>query len=84
MVIDGSGTFEPNGRLLTTNEAGLFNSEGECISVEAGSQGLHYVLCSGKPLAEPIVSQGPFIMNSSAQIQQVQTSYLAGEMGELN
>ena len=83
LVIDGSGTFEPNGKLLNTDEAGLFNRNGELIAVEAGSQGLHYVLCSGSPLNEPIVSQGPFVMNSYEQIQQVQHSYRTGEMGEL-
>ena len=83
LVIDGSGTFEPDGKLLNIDEAGLFGNEGEFVSVEAGSQGLHYVLCSGRPLKEPIVSQGPFVMNSPDQIQQVHTSYLAGEMGKL-
>ena len=84
LVIDGSGTFEPNGKLLNRDEAGLFDRNGESIAIEAGSQGLHYVLCSGSPLNEPIVSQGPFVMNSPDQIQQVQHSYRAGEMGELN
>ena len=84
LVIDGSGTFEPNGKLLNRDEAGLFGRNGESIAIEAGSQGLHYVLCSGSPLNETIVSQGPFVMNSFAQIQQVQHSYRAGEMGELN
>ena len=84
LVIDGSGTFEPNGELLNRDEAGLFDRNGELIAVEADSQGLHYVLCSGSPLNEPIVSQGPFVMNSRDQIQQVQHSYRVGEMGELN
>ena len=84
LVIDGSGTFEPNGKLLNRDEAGLFDNNGESIAIEAGSQGLHYVLSSGNPLNETIVSQGPFVMNSSARIQQVQHSYRAGEMGELN
>lgn len=84
LVIDGSGTFEPNGKPLNIDDAGLFDNKGESIAVEAGTQGLHYVLCSGTPLNEPIVSHGPFVMNSSAQIQQAHTSYLAGEMGELN
>ena len=57
---------------------------GESIAIEAGSEGLHYVLCSGSPLNEPIVSQGPFVMNSPDQIQQVHNSYLSGAMGKLN
>ena len=84
LVIDGSGRFEPNGKLLASDKAGLFSNDGESILVKAGSQGLHYVLCSGSPLEEPIVSRGPFVMNSLEQIQQVQNSYLAGEMGKLN
>ena len=84
LVINGSGSFEPNGKQLASDEAGLFDNHGESISVEAGSEGLHYVLCYGSPLEEPIVSRGPFVMNSLEQIQQVQNSYLAGEMGKLD
>lgn len=83
LVIDGSGTFGLDGN-LGIDEAGLFGNEGESVSIQAGSEGLHYVLCAGSPLNEPIVNRGPFVMNSSTQIQSVQANYLAGRMGELN
>ncbi|MGC1306994.1 MAG: pirin-like C-terminal cupin domain-containing protein [Phormidesmis sp.] len=83
-VIDGAGTFGSDRQALSANEAGLFEQAEGAAVAQAGSQGLHYVLFSGSPIGEPIVSQGPFVMNSSDQIQQVRASYLAGEMGVLN
>ena len=81
LVIDGEGEF--GGRVLGADSAGLFDSKSDRISVRVGASRLHYVLCAGQPLNEPIYNQGPFVMNSAAQIQQVRARYMAGAMGAL-
>lgn len=43
---------------------------GDEITVEAGPDGLRFLLVSGAPLAEPIAWQGPIVMNTEAELQQ--------------
>jgi redox-sensitive bicupin YhaK (pirin superfamily) len=37
----------------------------------------------GEPIDEPIVGQGPFVMNSLPEIRQAIEEYQHGRMGEL-
>lgn len=83
LVIKGEGTVGSDNQRLAAGSAGLFDRSGEEVLVKATSEALQYVLFSGKPLGEPIYSRGPFVMNSMAQIQQVQASYATGKMGRL-
>ena len=81
LVVKGDGTFGCDS--LGTDDAGLFDNRGDATTIRAGAQGLQYVLCAGKPWNEPVYSQGPFVMNSAAQIQQVHARYMAGAIGAL-
>jgi redox-sensitive bicupin YhaK (pirin superfamily) len=47
----------------------LFDS-GDEISVEAGREGVRFLLVSGKPLREPVAWYGPIVMNTEAELQQ--------------
>jgi hypothetical protein len=42
------------------------------------------LILSGEPLGEPIVGQGPFVMNTRDEIHQAIHDYRAGLMGHLN
>jgi quercetin 2,3-dioxygenase len=44
---------------------------------------LHYLLGAGEPLNEPIVSQGPFVMNTAEEIQKAIVAYQSGRMVRL-
>jgi redox-sensitive bicupin YhaK (pirin superfamily) len=83
-VIQGQGNFGAEAQSLGTSDGGLFDREGKIIRIQTEEQLTQYVLCAGQPLHEPMVSQGPFIMNSTEQIQQVVAAYRAGQMGQLN
>ncbi len=83
-VIQGQGNFGAEAQSLSVGDGGLFDREGDVIRIQTGEQPTQYVLCAGQPLNEPIVSQGPFIMNSMEQIQKVVAAYQAGQMGQLN
>lgn len=37
--------------------------------------------CTGEPLNEPMVSQGPFVMNTTTEIMQAMRDYQMGKMG---
>src|SRR5215471_7456444 len=47
----------------------LFDS-GENVSVQAGDEGIRFLLVSGKPLQEPVAWYGPIVMNTQEQLQQ--------------
>ena len=47
----------------------LFDS-GDEVVVQAGDQGLRFLLVSGKPLEEPVAWYGPIVMNTKEQLQQ--------------
>ena len=41
------------------------------------------LLIAGKPLREPIVAYGPFVMNTAEEIQQAFADYRSGRLGEI-
>jgi redox-sensitive bicupin YhaK (pirin superfamily) len=47
----------------------LFDS-GDEVVVQAGDQGIRFLLVSGKPLEEPVAWYGPIVMNTREQLQQ--------------
>src|SRR4029077_16591535 len=47
----------------------LFDSGAE-IAVQAGDQGIRFLLVSGKPIKEPVAWYGPIVMNNKAELQQ--------------
>ena len=55
----------------------LSNKAGNAIKVEA-SEDTRLILVAGKPLNEPIVQYGPFVMNTAEEIQQTLRDYKDG------
>jgi hypothetical protein len=47
----------------------LFDS-GDEVTVQAGEDGIRFLLVSGKPLEEPVAWYGPIVMNTQEQLQQ--------------
>jgi redox-sensitive bicupin YhaK (pirin superfamily) len=43
---------------------------GDEVAVEAGENGIRFLLVSGKPLQEPVAWYGPIVMNTQEQLQQ--------------
>jgi quercetin 2,3-dioxygenase len=50
----------------------LFDS-GDEITVQAGDNGIRFLLISGKPIKEPIAWYGPIVMNTDEEINQALT-----------
>ncbi len=44
--------------------------QGDEVTVQAGEEGIRFLLVSGKPIREPVAWYGPIVMNSQAEIQQ--------------
>ncbi|WP_373186336.1 pirin family protein [Halopseudomonas sp.] len=54
--------------------------EGNSISIQAGPAGAKVLLIGGKPLREPIVQYGPFVMNSREEIEQAMRDFRSGQL----
>jgi quercetin 2,3-dioxygenase len=64
-------------------ELALFDRTGEGISITADEDSRALFL-AGEPLGEPVVGQGPFVMNTPREIQQAIADYQSGRMGSLS
>jgi redox-sensitive bicupin YhaK (pirin superfamily) len=47
------------------------------------TEAARFILIAGKPLNEPIVQYGPFVMNTKEEIMQAVNDYRSGKMGPL-
>ncbi len=52
------------------NRSLILFDNGDEISVQAGEEGIRFLLISGKPLKEPVAWYGPIVMNTQAELQQ--------------
>ncbi len=57
-------------------------SKGETIEVAAGTDGAKFLLLAARPLNEPIVQYGPFVMNTREEIEQAIHDYQSGKLAE--
>ncbi|MNV74675.1 hypothetical protein D3C71_1679160 [compost metagenome] len=80
LVVNGS--VEVNGEIAGEHSFVLFGNEGEEIHIKANQKSVILVL-SGEPLNEPIVSYGPFVMNTEEEISQAIVDFNMGKFGVL-
>jgi len=66
---------------LAQRAAGLL-SEGDAVRIEAGDTGARLLLLAGKPIGEPIVQYGPFVMNTRQEIEQAVADYQSGRFAQ--
>jgi len=55
----------------------LFDS-GDEVVVQAGDDGIRFLLVSGKPLEEPVAWYGPIVMNTQDELRQAMSDLRAG------
>jgi len=76
MLVDGD-------KVVEADQVAHFSREGGAVRIEGGKDSIALLL-SGVPLGEPIVGYGPFVMNTSAEIQRAMADYQSGKMGHLS
>ena len=57
-------------RERTGNRSLVLFDRGDAVTVEAGADGIRFLLVSGKPIEEPVAWYGPIVMNTNAELQQ--------------
>jgi len=61
------------------------SASGSEVGVHASSDGpFEIILFGGRPLGEPVVARGPFVMNTEAQIREAYRDFMAGRFGTLD
>ena len=53
-------------------------AKGHEVVVQAGEDGIRFLLVSGKPLEEPVAWYGPIVMNTQAELQEAFTELREG------
>ncbi len=64
---------QPDGgevRDLTGNRSLVLFDRGDEVTVQAGPDGVRFLLVSGRPLEEPVAWQGPIVMNTPEELRQ--------------
>ena len=57
-------------RERTGNRSLVLFDSGDEVTVEAGDEGIRFLMVSGQPIAEPVAWYGPIVMNTKAELQQ--------------
>jgi len=60
------------------NHSLVLFDQGDEIVVQAGPEGIRFLLVSGKPLKEPVAWYGPIVMNTQEQIRQAMAELHTG------
>jgi len=78
---EGSVEVGPQGAVkrLSTHSAGIL-SEGDAVELTGGPDGARFILLAGRPLLEPIVQYGPFVMNTREEVEQAIRDYQSGAL----
>ena len=67
---DGVGGAEADHAVEADNRSLVLFDRGDEITVQAGEEGIRFLLVSGKPLEEPVAWRGPIVMNTQEQLRQ--------------
>ncbi|WP_286763709.1 MULTISPECIES: pirin family protein [Rhodopirellula] len=83
VVIVQRGKVQVNESSIQAVELALLERSGDAVVLEAKSES-RVLLMTGEPLGEPVVGQGPFVMNTREEIRAAIADYQAGKMGHLD
>jgi quercetin 2,3-dioxygenase len=71
------GAVEIDGRTIQSGELAVLG-EGASVALKAGPELGRLILVAGKPLREPVVKYGPFVMNTPQQIHEAIADFSEG------
>jgi redox-sensitive bicupin YhaK (pirin superfamily) len=67
---EGVGWLDTAPPAHADNRSLILFDRGDEVTVQAGDDGIRFLLVSGKPLEEPVAWYGPIVMNTQEQLQQ--------------
>lgn len=76
--VGGGGAAE---KVVEAQGVALMEQSGSTLRLAAAAADTHVMLLGGEPLDQPIAAQGPFCMNTRAELAQAQEDYMSGKLG---
>ena len=87
-ILSGDVKVGEDRKTLNANQAGWLDLPDETtlsdLQLNAGEDGTRFILYAGKPTRDNIVSHGPFIADSSEDIQRLYREYRQGNMKHIS
>ena len=79
-VLTESGV-DPNAPAVydAKNHSLVLFDRGDEFVVQAGPEGIRFLLVSGRPLEEPVAWHGPIVMNTQAELRQAMSELQTGK-----
>ena len=75
---DGVGSGNGSAADDLGNRSLLLFDRGDEVTVQAGEQGVRFLLVSGKPIEEPVAWYGPIVMNTQGELRQAMAELQSG------
>ena len=86
-VVSGQGYFSTNGTLISAGQAvhlaHTSTTHGATMLSVSAKEPTRFLLWTGKPLRQPVIARGPFVMNTESQIAEAFADYSAGLFGPI-
>ena len=81
--LEGSGTVGPDDAPFGQGRLALFGP-GDSLVLQADADStLDVLLLGGEPIREPVAMQGPFVMNTRAELAQAFDDFQSGRLGTI-
>jgi quercetin 2,3-dioxygenase len=74
------GSLAIGGHEVPVQRMAILANRGDGVRLTAGPEGARAILIAGRPLKEPIVQYGPFVMNSQQEIFQAVKDFQEGRL----
>jgi hypothetical protein len=79
VLTDSTGDIDDNAVYNDARDRSLVVFDrGDEVTVQAGDEGIRFLLVSGKPLEEPVAWYGPIVMNTEAELRQAFQEFREG------
>jgi redox-sensitive bicupin YhaK (pirin superfamily) len=70
VLTEGADPNAPPAPDMTGNRSLVLFDAGDEVTVQAGEQGIRFLLVSGRPIEEPVAWYGPIVMNTEQELRQ--------------
>lgn len=85
VVLEGAGAIGADAKTVAAGDVAWLTREESAASSEveirSADKPMRALIYAGRPLREPVVAGGPFVMNTQAEIDQAYADYRAGRFG---
>jgi quercetin 2,3-dioxygenase len=86
-AVSGQGYFGSTGTVISAGQVGHLahtsTTHGATMLSVSAKEPTRFLLWTGRPLRQPIVARGPFVMNTESQIAEAFADYRAGRFGSI-